>query len=250
MSESPFSLKGKRILVTGASSGIGKSVAIECSKAGASLIITGRNEERLQATYQLLTGENHQMVVADLAKDADRTMLIQKLTSLDGIVLCAGQVSVDLIQFSNIEKIKSLFDVNLFSTIELCKTLYKKKLLNKQSSVVCITSLLGNYGYVPANSAYGASKSALSSWMKYAAIEFAPRGIRVNSICPGGIETPILDLDNISADQLETDKKKIPLKRYGKPEEVAYSAVYLLSDATCWITGTDLVIDGGRHIAF
>jgi NAD(P)-dependent dehydrogenase (short-subunit alcohol dehydrogenase family) len=246
----PFELKGKKILVTGASSGIGRSVAIECSRAGADVIITGRNQERLDETYQVLEGGSNRMIIADLADEADRGRLIQELPQLDGIVLCAGQVSVSLIQFSNIESIKSLFDVNLFSNLDLCKTLYKKKMLNKQASLVCITSLLGNYGYVPANSAYGASKSALSSWMKYAAIEFAPRGIRVNCICPGGIETPLLDLKNITAEQLEADKKKIPLKRYGKPEEVAYSAVYLLSDATRWITGTDIVIDGGRHIAF
>ena len=123
--------------------------------------------------------------------------------------------------------------------------LYKKKLVKKEGSIVIISSIAGNYDISIGHSAYGASKAAINSMMKYCAKEFAARKIRVNSICPGMVETPLIHRGAVSEEQLEKDKANYLLKRYGQPEDIAYAAIYLLSDASSWVTGQDLKVDGG-----
>lgn len=244
----PFSLEGKKILITGASSGIGKAIAIECSKMGAELIITGRNEQRLLETYNQLSGEGHQHIIADLTIEDERSNLVSHIDRLDGLVLCAGISVISLLKMATPAKIETVFRTNFLSLVELTRLLHKGKKLNDYASVVtlssvsyCSTLSLG-YGI------YGASKAALSIWMKYLAKEIANRKIRVNCIVPGMIETPLIENPSLSPEDLTKDMEQYPLKRYGKPEEVAYAAIYLLSDATLWVTGTDLIIDGGISI--
>lgn len=249
MEYNPFTLKGKTILITGASSGIGRATAIECSKMGANLIITGRNEERLEETYKLLEGENHISIIADLTTEDGLSNLLDAVPQLDGVVLCAGIVEMSPIQFVTSKKIRKIFDTNFFSTVELTRLLVKKKKVANSSSIVCIASIGGVKSINIASSMYGSSKAALDTWMRYAALELAAKGIRVNCVCPGMTQTPFIASDGpLSQEDLDKDKSNYPLQRYGTPEEIAWSTIYLLSDASKWITGTNLIIDGGISI--
>ena len=247
MEYNPFTLKGKTILVTGASSGIGQATAIECAQMGAEVVITGRDTERLQATADLM-GILKAQIAADLTNQEDVERLVASLPPLDGAVLCAGNSTTLPLQFGSREKFDEMFNVNFFAPVELLRLMYKKKVLQKGASVVLIASIGGTHSFMPGNGVYGASKAALNSLMKYAAREYASRKIRVNSICPGMVDTPLIHRGTITEEQLVEDAKRYPLGRYGKPDDIANGAVYLLSDASSWLTGHDLVIDGGFSI--
>lgn len=243
----PFSLKGKTILVTGASSGIGAATAIECAKAGAALVITGRNEERLNAICSSLEGEGHVMLVCDLNDEEQTKSLISSLPKLDGVVLCAGINQTMPISFLTRKKMDGIFNTNFFSPVELTRLIIKKKTLNENASIVALSSIGGNETFTPGAAAYGASKAALLSWMKSAAKELAPK-YRVNCICPGQVNTPMNASGDITEEQYESYRKSIPMKRFGEPAEIAYCAVYLLSDASRWVTGSSFIIDGGTTL--
>ena len=243
--QNPFTLEGKTILITGASSGIGKAVAQECAAAGATCILTARNEVRLSATLSCLDGEGHQYLLADLSKLESIESIVEQLPKLDGVVSCAGIVETKMLKFTEEEDLLRLFNTNSFSSIRLIRTLVQQKKLKKEASIVIISSISGvKCGYL-GGSIYGATKGALEGFIKAAALELAPQKIRVNTITPGMVETSLLKDSEIDSELLEADKQKYPLKRYGNPEEIGYSAVYLLSDATKWMTGTSLLIDGG-----
>lgn len=239
----PFSLQGKHILVTGASSGIGKTIAIECSKMGASLYITGRNEQRLKETFDKLYTPG-KYIAADLDKKEEMDTLIQELTKLDGIVLCAGINELWPVNYVNKSKFEKIFTTNLYSPIELIKTIVKKKLYNINFSIVGITSIAGSEDIVVGNGIYGAGKSALKSFLKFCALEWASKNIRVNTVSPGLILTPMHPEDIKDSDIY----KKIPLKRWGTPEDIAPAVIYLLSDSSLYLTGSDIKIDGGYTI--
>lgn len=240
-----FSLSGKTILVTGASSGIGRAIAIICSQMGAAVIITGRNTERLSETFTMLVGDNHQQSTGDLTNSSDLQTLIESLPKIDGMVSNAGIAKPLVLQLTEPEDITEIMQINTFVPIHLTRLLLQHKKLNKLASLVYISSINGNNCTSVGSSIYASSKSALTGFMKGIALELAPRGIRANCINPGMIETDIFKNSGIGEDELEKDRLKYPLKRYGKPEEIAYAAVYLLSDATQWITGSSLLIDGG-----
>jgi NAD(P)-dependent dehydrogenase (short-subunit alcohol dehydrogenase family) len=247
----PYNLSGKTILVTGASSGIGKATAINASKLGATVVITARDEHRLKETFDSLEcteSSAHKMILADLTVEDDVKNLLTEVPALDGLVLCAGKGLTLPLQFATREKFDDIFDVNFFAPVELLRMLFKKKLLQKSASVVLLASLGGTQIFSGGNGIYGASKSALNSIMKFAAKEFASRKIRVNSICPGMVDTPLIHRGTISDEQLLEDQKRYPLGRYGTPEDIAYAAIYLLSDAASWLTGQALVLDGGISI--
>ena len=241
----PFSLVGKTILITGASSGIGRATAISCSQMGAVIILTGRNETRLSATYSMLEGQDHLQICADLTIQNEMDKLIEQLPKLDGIVSVAGTAKPLVLQQTDKEDVNEIMQINTFVPIHLTRLVLQHKKLNKGASLIYISSLNGNNCAYIGSSIYAASKSALTGFMKGVALELAPRGIRANCINPGMIDTDLLKSGSIGQDELEKDRLKYPLKRYGKPEEVAYAAVYLLSDATKWITGSSLLIDGG-----
>lgn len=248
----PFSLENKTILVTGASSGIGKAIALECAKLGANLVINGRNEERLQITFDELDttmGQLHQMIVADLTTQEGLDQLICQKHSFDGVSSNAGIVTGNKpIKFIEVEDLLNVINTNTVSHITLAKMLFKKKLLNKNASYVFTASIGGTVSHGPGNAIYGVSKSAIDSFMKYASIEFATRGIRCNSVCPGMIETPMINLEALTDEDKAKDAEKYLLKRYGKPEEVAHLHAFLLSDASSYITGDSIVIDGGYTV--
>ena len=241
----PFSLENKTILVTGASSGIGKAIAIECSKMGAQVVITGRNEQRLQETYKQLEGTQPAYIVADLTKKEDIETLANQIDSLNGLVNCAGLTIPKPFKFLQEEDIQEVMTVNFNAPLLLTQLLIKKKKLQKASSIVFISSISGTKVSAIAESVYSASKAAINGICKGLALELAPQQIRVNTVNPGIIETNIFSGGQISEEQLQQNITKYPLKRYGKPEEVAYAVVYLLSDASSWVTGSNLLIDGG-----
>ncbi len=248
----PVSLENKTILVTGASSGIGRAIAIECAKLGAALVINGRNEERLRETFNELDtsfGNNHLMIVADLTTDEGIEAIISKKIVFDGVSSNAGIVTGNKpIKFIETDDLLNVLNTNTVSHISLAKQLFKKKLLNKNASYVFTASIGGTVSHGPGNTIYGVSKSAIDSFMKYASIEFAVRGIRCNSVCPGMIETAMINLEALTDEDKAKDAEKYLLKRYGKPEEVAHLHAFLLSDASSFITGDSIVIDGGYTV--
>ncbi len=247
----PFTLEGKTILVTGASSGIGRGIAVGCSKMGAKVVINGRNQERLQKTFSQLEGEGHIQVVADLSKQEDIERLANEVPALNGFVNSAGIPKICPVKRIDRQTLEEIMNVNAFGPILLTSQLLRKKKLQKKSSIVLIASISGvcmaNTGEGP----YAATKAALAGYTKTAAFELAAQGTRVNTICPGLVPTEILKLSNemFSEDQLkETMYGRYPLKRVGTPEDIANGAIYLLSDASSWVTGINLVIDGGYTV--
>ena len=241
----PFTLAGKTILVTGASSGIGRAIAVVCSQMGAKLVITGRNEVRLSETLSMLAGDGHTQICADLTNSSELANLIESLPKLDGLVNNAGVAKSLVLQFTEQVDVDEIMQINALVPIHLTRLVIQNKKLNKGASLVFISSINGNNCAYIGSSIYAASKSAITGFMKSVALELAPRGIRANCINPGMIETDLLKSGSIGEEELEKDRLKYPLKRYGKPEEVANAAVFLLSDATQWITGSSLLIDGG-----
>ena len=247
----PFSLQDKTILVTGASSGIGRSVAVECSKMGASLLITGRNKERLEETFSQLEGRGHQIVVADLSTQEGIDNLISQCELLNGVVHCAGIPKICPVKRIKREILYDIVNTNELAPILLTAGLLKNSKLQKQSSIVIIASLAGVFkGGNIGDSDYSATKGALSGFTMTAARELGPQGIRVNTVCPAIVETPILEqsFNMMTEDEIMKKVVDYPLRRFGKPEDVAYGVVYLLSEASSWITGINLAIDGGRRL--
>ena len=242
----PFSLEGKTILVTGASSGIGKATALECAKMGAHLVITGRDKERLNGVYHTLAGAGRLQIMADLSKDEDIQRLAKEVPVLDGCVNNAGYNIMSPIPFIKKDDLDGIMNVNLKAPIELTHYLVKNKKMAKDSSIVFTSSISARGRNSVGNSLYSASKGGLSSFMKNAALELAAKRIRCNAVLPGMVETPLKEgKSNITEEQWELNRQLYPLKRFGKPEEIAYGIIYLLSDASAWVTGTELVIDGG-----
>lgn len=245
----PFSLTGKTILVTGASSGIGRAIAVECSKMGAKLLITARNEQRLKETMSMLNGENHQYIVADLTNDDDLQRLIDIIPVVEGLVNCAGVIHTLPFQFVDRDKLEKIMNINFMASTLLSAGIVKRKKIKNGGSIVFLSSASGKYIAAPANSMYTASKGAIDGMAKAMAVDLAYKKIRVNTINPGMIQTDIMSGGSITNEQLEENALKMyPLKRYGRPEEVAYIAVYLLSDASEWMTGSNILIDGGLSL--
>lgn len=248
----PFSLEGKTILVTGASSGIGRGIAIECSKMGAKVVINGRNEQRLNETLSQLEGEGHLAIRADLSKQEDIDTLVAQCPDLNGVVHSAGIPKICGVKHIDRSLLEDIVNVNEIAPILLTSGLLKKKKIQKKSSIVFIASMSGVYIANIGEAPYSTTKGALAGFTKGAAFELAAQGTRVNTICPGLVPTSILDLSNemFSEEQLkETMYGRYPLKRVGTPEDIAYAAIYLLSDASTWVTGINLLIDGGYCLA-
>lgn len=244
----PFSLDGRTILVTGASSGIGRTTAIECSRMGSRMIITGRDAERLDEVLHELPGEGHQSIIADLTQADQVENLLSQLPVVDGVVLCAGQGTVVPFKMADRKKIDPIFEINYFAPVELLRLILKKRKLADGSSVVFVSSIGGVDSITIGNSIYGASKAAFNSAMRFCALELAPKKVRVNSVCPGMVNTSLIKGGAVSEEQHQADMQKYPLKRYGEPEDIAHGIVYLLSAASSWVTGHSLVIDGGYTV--
>lgn len=249
MEYNPFTLENKTILVTGATSGIGRTTAIECSKFGAHIVITGRNEERAKETLSLLEGDGHTYILADLSSREGIDQLVEDVPVLDGCVNNAGYNIMQLVPYIKADDMDAIFNVNAEGPIYLVHRLVKKKKLGKGSSIVFTSSISARGVCSPGNGLYSATKAALTAFMRNASLDLAPKHIRCNSVAPGMIETPLKDAKTaITEEQWEKNRQQYPLGRFGNPEDVAFAIIYLLSDASCWVTGTEIVVDGGRSL--
>lgn len=242
----PFSLDGKTILITGASSGIGQSIAVTISKMGGNVIISGRNEAKLLNTLSMMTGEQNQIITADLTQKEDIDKLAAGVPQLDGIVHCAGIGHRMPAKMISEKDVNTVMSANFTGAVLLQAALLMKKKVQKNSSIVFIASKASDYPST-GNAVYSASKGALISYARCLALELAPRGIRVNCICPAMVWTDLIMQNEVTLEQLKESELAYPLKRYGKPEDVANLAVYLLSDASSWMTSNSIDLTGGSY---
>lgn len=243
----PYTLAGKTILLTGSSSGIGQTTAIECSKMGAKVVITGRNAQRLQETFDQLDGEGHIQIIADLNSEKEIEYLVSECPNIDGLVNNAGRGKSKPVTFIRIEDLEDVYMTNLFSVALLTKMLLKKKKFNKGSSIV-FTSSISSKMTAAGLAIYASSKAALSAYMRTCAIELGAKNIRANAVLPGMVETKLINNGTYTDEDKANDLNLYPLGRYGVPSDVAFAIIFLLSDASIWMTGTELVIDGGRSL--
>lgn len=245
-STDPFSLCGKRILVTGASSGIGRQIAIHCAQAGAKVILTGRNLERLESTALALNGTGHTCLPANLAEPSEIDTLIAQLPVLDGLAHAAGISKLVPFRMMGKPHLDEMFQSNTYAPLLLTKGLLAKKRFSPQSSILWITSVASHVGPV-ASAGYAASKSALLGAMRTLGREVAKQSIRINCIAPGYVRTPLLDGLQGSGANMANLFDLAPLG-LGEPEDIASSAIFFLSDASRWITRNYFVVDGGLTI--
>jgi NAD(P)-dependent dehydrogenase (short-subunit alcohol dehydrogenase family) len=244
----PMDLTGKRILVTGASSGIGRACAILASELGAAVILVGRNQVRLDECMASLSGSGHIVVSQDLADlESIRTIfdtICHDGRKLEGFVHAAGICPSVPVQSTSIEQMRSAMTINYFAFLELVKQFSKRK-VSTGGSVVAISSVSSYVGW-SGGSLYCGTKGAIDSSVRALALEMVPKNIRVNSVVPSNIRTPIFESfcslnDNEHMRQIVA---KQPLG-IGEPCDVAHAVAFLLSDAARFITGTQLVVDGG-----
>lgn len=241
-----FELTGKRILITGASSGIGRACAIAASRLGATLVLTGRRSAELEHTKSLCRGEDHRLVSGDVALPEFVGELAERCGKLDGLVHAAGIGPMCPVGLLEREQAEAVMRVNYFAFLELMKYFSKRKYRNDRFSVVAVSSVAAFAGW-GGISAYCGSKGALSASVRALAMELAPKGIRVNAVCPSNIKTPMYEAgasdlnDEIALKEL---LKKQPLG-LGMPEDVAWPVCFLLSDAARFVTGVNLPVDGG-----
>ena len=252
-SDNPFSLVGKTILVTGASSGIGRSCAVEFSKLGARLILVARRDEQLRETLLLMAGDGHHIEPYDLTRGEEivpwMKALAMKTGLLDGLVHAAGIYTTLPARATSQDTFRRIISINLESAFFLCKAFRQRGVRNHTGSVALIGSVMSLVGQ-PGISAYCASKGALVTMAKSLALELAGEKIRVNVIAPGHVHTPMSEAveNTLPEEALKVIRANHPLGT-GRPEDVAYAAAFLLSEAGRWITGTTLVVDGGYTAA-
>lgn len=244
MSFNPFGLEGKRVLVTGASSGIGREVAIACAEMGASVVVSGRDETRLRDTLDRLEGGGHEQVVADLALTDQRDALADRCGTLNAIAHCAGIAAIVPFRLVSEKHMDDIFAANFRAPIMLTQRLLAKRQIASGGSVVFMTSSAAHIG-TPATSMYAASKGALIPAMRALALEVgAKQQIRVNCISPGYTQTPMLDRLNSGGTSIEANYDLAPLG-VGQPRDVANAVLYFISNASRWVTRATLQVDGG-----
>lgn len=246
----PFTLQGKTILVTGAGSGIGRSLSINASRMGATIILVDINEESLKQTHAMLDSLDrpHQTKVINLMSEEAIKELVDGIDPIDGLVNNVGMPNTKPLQFISTEEFDKVIGLNTKSPLLLTNLLFKKKKLNKGASIVFTSSLAGLYTFTPANGLYSLTKAALTSYSRSCAVEFANRGIRSNCVNPSMVNTHLKETLSFSEEDYKKDIQKYPLKRYAEPEEIANAIIFLLSDASSYITGHTLLVDGGRSL--
>ncbi len=246
----PMDLSNKNILVTGASSGIGKAIAIYLSKLGANIIMVARDENRLKETYDELEAGNHSYYLMDLNNLNQIGSFMAKICSndlrLNGLVHSAGISVTTPLQYLKLSELSNIMSINFYSFIELVKHFSKRNYHEDASSIVAISSISSMVG-ARGLTAYCASKGALESAVRAMALDLAPKKIRINTVAPGMIKTPIYsDLKEIvNNSDFENELKERQFMGLGSPEDVACATAFLLSDASKLITGTSLTVDGG-----
>lgn len=242
----PFSLEGKTILITGASSGIGRCACIQCSKMGARIIALGRDRNRLDLLMQELNEKEDISISLDLRDQSELEKTMVELPLLDGVCLCAGISSGSMIRFIKDSEISELLEVNFISNLKLIRALIKNKKLANNGSIILISSIAAHNPSL-GMALYSASKAALEALSQNLALELAPKKIRVNVIEPGIVLTEINNdrMKQIGNESFYKEQEKYPLGRFGNPKDIANGIMFLLSDGASWITGQNLIIDGG-----
>ena len=243
----PFSLDGYRVLVTGASSGIGRQIAIHCSRMGAQVVACGRDETRLNTVMAELAGDANTALLADLTTDDGVAAVVAQAGKLNGVVHCAGISRLAPIKMVNARHLREVSAINFDAPVLLTQRLLAKGSIAGGGSIVFISSIAAHIG-VPGVGIYSASKAALIAMMRCLAMEVVKRGIRANCLSPALVESPLLDATEKLVGSLEAERGNYPLG-FGKPEDVANAAVFLLSQASRWITGTTIVMDGGLTVS-
>ena len=241
----PFSIEGRTILVTGAASGMGKATALLCARMGATVIAADYNEAGLQTTLAELEGSGHMAFAINLADDSTWTKLLTDTPAIDGFAGCAGVANMNPFPFISQTEMDKVFHVNFYGPVMLVNQLLKAKKLQKGSSVVFVSSVDGPKVVHAGNSVYSAAKNALVGMARNMAIDLAGKKIRVNCVLPGTTDTPLIRTANVTEEMLAETAKQFPLKRFGAPEDMANAIVYLLSEGSSFVTGTELVVDGG-----
>ncbi len=247
-----ISLVNKKILITGASSGIGKATAILFSYLGAEVIITARNKETLNETFlQLNPNPNHQQIIGDLTLIEEIKKIVNEITAIDGFVHCCGKVLPVPVKFIKQQQLQDVFSVNYFSAVNMISELLKQTKFNQQSSIVFLSSVSTLHAYF-GGGPYISSKAALEGYAKTLALELVPKKIRVNVLQPALVNTPIFE-STIDAAVNNEDMMKL-ISKYplgvGEPKDVANACAYFISDASKWITGSFLKMDGGLTLGF
>ncbi|MGZ4035228.1 MAG: SDR family NAD(P)-dependent oxidoreductase [Bacteroidia bacterium] len=237
-------LKDKNILITGASSGIGRAAAVLCDQLGANIIISGRNSEELASTKSLLKNKTKD-IIADLANEDEINMLISALPSIDGFVHCAGIINPLPVKYLKSKHIEDLFKINFSSAVLISSELLRTKKLNTDSSVVFISSVSSDHPYT-GGALYTSSKAALEAFARGFALEASSKKIRVNTIAPALVKTKILEQSEeiYSKEEIQEIENRYPLG-IGEPLDVANTIAFLLSASSKWITGTIIKMDGG-----
>lgn len=244
----PFSIQGRTILVTGAASGMGKATASLCARMGAIVIAADFNADGLQTTLSELEGEGHLAYTINLADENSWERMLNEMPSITGFAGCAGIANMNPFPFISQAEMDKVFYVNFFGPVMLVNKLLKTKKLEKGSSVVFVSSVDGPKVVHAGNSVYSAAKNALVGMARNMAIDLAGKKIRVNCVLPGTTDTPLIRTANVTEDMLAETAKQFPLKRFGTPDDMANAIVYLLSDGSSFVTGTELVVDGGYSI--
>ena len=233
----------KTVLITGASSGIGRAIAIACAAKGMTVVLNGRNVARLEETHAQMSGGGHIIIPADLTDSAQRKALAEQVPVLNGVVHCAGIGSRVLCKMLEQDDVQHVMEANFNAPVLLQAALLQEKKIAAGSSIVFIASAAATMPSV-GNAIYSASKAALISYAKCLSLELAARKIRVNCISPAMVWTD-LALVGATEEQLREAEQAYPLKRYAQPEDIAPMATYLLSDEASWITGSNYELTGG-----
>lgn len=242
----PYTLEGKTILVTGASTGIGRQVAIDCSEFGAKVILSDLDEGALNVVASELDGDGHICIPCDFSSEESIVNLADKCPQLDGYSNNAGISKSVMMKNIRQKDLSSYVGVNAFAPAMLLKLLVKNKKFKEKASVVFTTSVAGVYTVHYGDSLNAMSMGAINAFAKAAALDLAAQGIRVNCVNPGVVATENTFKGSVLTDEEIREKQNaFPLKRFGRPDDVSAPVIYLLSDASSWITGVNLPIDGG-----
>lgn len=241
-----FSLEGKTILITGASSGIGRQISVSCSQAGAQIVAVGRDVNRLNDTLTTMSGNGHQIVQVDLTDEMAIKSALPAIGKIDGIVHSAGISMLAPLRLATRIHIESQLATNLVGPMLLTQQLLLRNAIRQGGSVVFISSISAHIG-VHGVSSYSASKGAVEAMARSLSMEVAKKGIRVNCLAPGLVQTPMFEAALSTTGGLEETIKNYPLG-LGLPEDVANAAIFFLSAASRWITGTTLILDGGHTV--